>query len=949
MGYQYWPSGLPPYTPYTYVKDGSTILNHLSIESGLARDVAVLQHHINTTHLFASGWLNPITSGYFQNIDVNNLYADNINTRIFSMYNINIPHINTLVISGTVFNASNSAFLSNNISVGGSFTGPLFSLSVNGLVYSPKMISGSLWNYILVSGVQNQLLNGDLNTLTVMSGNIIVDPTHNILIESFNGFNPQNSISESGLYWNAFGGHDHLGNKILARNILDDLVNYNGDLTIHSGGDGMICVQSGNINAADYKVTNNYTANDFYLLDHSSIGIYSGFATDLIVNSKRNPLSGSNPVVGNLSDLDIGLYKMVSYNGSIWAISKTLPTGCLDNRKTFIYNSNDLCTWQAVLISGFFSIDGTYILASGNASIDDIMVYQNNLYLLWNLPVTSGNYCTVFSYNNYLKTAEHTTGITYGLGSGGFGSSKYGLGISYVDEFITVYGYEYPHVWVSGLYKWDRDCIYNNAGTMTSLSTSADVMSVNISGATYCYEYPFMNIYVPAAIPTDGSANSVVWLDGSIGGDNPCLTTVRNNGVYQLLPKDSAYFSGYYAGFFGNGFSEITSILPLTNLYHSGKKGYFTYLNYTDNSYAYGADLIDNYTQNPILVFGSFLVQGSGVSSYSTSNIFGGCVPIVMDLDRRLFTYNATYSNVLITSGNALFAPNVLHGSRSLMDSNYLFRLPSKLYCYGNNASGLAVSNLWYNNPNNNGRLWTDLSSPAFNNTRDALINICPWQPGYGVFPFGGASNIYYQHDGESSPTKLIYKSGNTWNSGLMIDAGTYTNKNMPTYYDRPTKDGFWSSKSFDWYYMPASGYCPEPPSGSYPKTYYYMKPTHPLQYNGVVYCILENNTGFMYIGPDGPVYIDDNIMYSDLIQFGNTIYGVGSKVTFKAGVYNYRIALTKILKAESTEITIPNSINNGKKTPHFVIHNNVLYVGLGGGIFLVKIPSQLDLCITTI
>ena len=277
--------------------------------------------------------------------------------------------------------------------------------------------------------------------------------------------------------------------------------------------------------------------------------------------------------------------------------------------------------------------------------------------------------------------------------------------------------------------------------------------------------------------------------------------------------------------------------------------------------------------------------------------------------------------------------------------------------------------------------------------------------------------------------------------SGLIIPADTFNNhRNLPTFFDRPVKTGFWSEKTFDWYYQPISraadtgnitlievnaieqthydihidgnyltsditdifingmylnisgvmyyntlenigsatsgtfkfittlkgdtdinlagcvGTYMIPMSGvasvisgSFPKTYYYMRPKKPVQHNGVVYAILEDNSGFLYLGPNGFDYKDDGIIYSDLIKYGNTVYGVG--VTYSKNSldeYNYNMVLTTIKRNKSTIISKYNASNSRDKTPKFVIHNGFLYVGIGYGKFLVKKPSHINLSLTS-
>ena len=924
----YWSSGLPPYIADTHIVDGRTQLNHQSIMDGVARDVGWLQHNINTTHLFASGFLHPIVSGYFRNIDTNYLYVNNINTRVLTLNNVVQPYVSSFSMTGDSLIVSDSAFRNNNLSVSDTFKGPnSFSLTTtSGFIYNPATISGGLYNYYLQRTGDYKLLGGLFSSLTMNSGNINIDSNHRVFVSLFGSFSPSGTISESGIFWQSSMGHNHKEVKITASNITDNTVVYYDDLNLDSL-DGSIDI-SGVLDADHYIQETYYDSIGFYELDYTGNGTYT---CDIPSYS------------GYVKDLDIGMSPIISYSGQIYATSKTAPSGSKNLSDAYIYISDDLYSWHGYLVSGTFRAANT----SGVATVDACVINNNTLYFLWNYKVSSGNYC----HFGTLSNMQSATSPKYSLGKFAHDSSRYGVGLSSIENNLMIYGYEYPHLYTSGIPKWDRHCLKDDGKDFITNSTGQDL---SYSGVIYQYSYPFIQGYSPAA-----PNQSMYWLDGSIYRDGyqqePSLITDTNGDAFNMLSHPDDNFSGYFASFFGNGFSEITSLLSIDGAYHNGQRGIFTHRKATDE-YVYHSDVVENYSTSPVLIFGNSTLN---TTTTKGSGIFGGCVPIVLDIDKRLWDMIGlnTINVTSINNNNLNFAPMFLHGSRSLLDTGTLFRIPSYLY-YPGGHEGIMTSNLYSEWIGNSGRLWTDYSWR--NGQRTELINMCPWQPGLLTFPFGGSGQVYYKHD-SSDITKVTYTSMYSDSNGLIIPSGTFTDhRNYPTYYDRPIKTGFWSSKTFDWWYMPAvdhssntlyfaaSGNAPEPPSGSYPKTYYYQRPKCPLQHNGVIYNILEFNTGYICTGPNGSEYIDDNIMYSDLIKYGNTIYGVGVIIDSSTEIPTDHLILVTIKRNVSTKINLTTTLSGKQRTPKFLIHKGMLYVGLGGGRFLVKKPSHTDLCITT-
>lgn len=915
MGYQYWPAGSAPYTPYTYVIDRRTLINHQSIMDGLARDVGWIQHNINTTHLFASGYARPTVSGFFKNIDTNFLYVNNLYAKSVFLYNIIDPKILSFDLVGDKIDVTDSAFVNNNITVSNTFHGPNgFSLSSTGFTYNPIFISGGLYDYYMQSSGNYRFQEGLFGGLTLNSGNITLDNNHRIILESLSTFAPSGQINEDDILWNQSAGHNHIDNKINSSDITDATINYNDDLILNAN-DGSLYLISGILDADFYNQETYYEPITFYELEYASSGIYT---CDKPVNVKPS---------GRIKDLDIGTCPIISYNGKIYATSRTAPSSTTNLSEAYIYSTEDFYNWSGVLISGTWFPD-----SDGIATVDAFTINFNSLYLLWNMKAPGGNYCSIMTVDNI-----SLGNINYKLGDYAHGSSRYGLGLASVENNLSIFGYEYPHVYGSGIPKWDKSCLYWEGGNISGW-TSASAQDSSYANVPYQYSYPFIQMFKP------GTDTQYFWLDGSIGtgaaSREAYLTSTLNGELYTCLSMPQDY-SGYFGSFFGNGFSEITSIISTDIPYHNGQRAIFT--TRVDDKLKY-PDVIDNYSDSPLLVFGNSTIN---VNTTKGSGIFGGCVPLVLDIDKRILPSGNI--DTYLTPGNVDYAPYYLHGSRSLLNDVTLYRIPQYHYWHGAGTSPLPSidyigsiinSNLFNRWPTNSGRLWTDFDR-AWPSGRTELINLCPYNPGVLVTPFGGKDELYYKHSGTNTPIKLSYTTSATDTSGLIIPSGTFPDhRNYPTYYDRVQKDGFWSTKTFDWWYMPPSGAAPEAPSGAYSQTHYYMRPKHPIQHNGIIYCILEFNTGFIYLGPNGTEYIDDGVMYSDLVKFGNTIYGVGTM--------NNNLTLRTIKRNVSSTISLPTSLSGVKLTPKFVVHLGLLYIGIGNGRFLVKKPSHTDICITS-
>lgn len=908
MAYQFWPSGVAPYSAYTYITDRTTPLNHDSIMNGIARDVGWIQHNINTTHLFASGYARPSLSGFFRNIDTNYLYVNNLQTRNLVFNNIKDPRFSSLKISGSIISVIDSAFKNNDITVSDTFKSTIFFLNASGLVYNPISISGGVYDYYMTSGFYN-FLDGLFGNITISNGNLVVDKSHKILIENLGLFSPSGSISESGIIWNSTAGHNHINNKINSTNIISGSINYNEDLVINNVNSS-IDIISGVLDAEYYETQTSYDVTEFYELEFSKDGIYTCDQPNLS---------------GYVRDLDIGSCSMLSYNGRVYAASTSAPSGSKNLTDTYIYNTDDFYNWRGVLVSGSWRPDNSSDV-SGIASIDSMTMFTEQPHVLWNLKVSDSNYVAVL-----LATDPTDAKIQYNSGNYSYGSSRYGLGLSVIENNLLVFGYEYPHRKNNGIPQWDRKYIGYSVGFNID-DTNASDQDVSYKGVEYKYTYPFVQIFTSAGFGVNYEQK--FWLDGSIGTGSvsrePFYTSAINGNVYDYISKEAGSPTGYFGGFFGNGFSEITSVFSTELPYHNGQRGVSTNFASGKNKYE---DLITNYAISPILFFGNSTTY---VHTSLGSGIFGGCLPLVLNVDKRMLPPNSPNSvsntDIYITSGNAEFAPGFLHGGRSMLDSStLLFRIPGDYYW-----SRIRSSNLFLDLPNNIARLWT---TDQFASTRTELINMCPWSPGLLVTPFGGSGQLYYKNENDDSYFKISYSDLSS--SGIVIPPNTFEQpRNYPTYFNRPVKDGFWKSKYFNWYYESPIPANTNPPSGTYPKTCYYMRPKCPVQHNGVIYTILEHSTGFVYIGSNGSQFIDDDIYYSDLIKFGNVIYGVGIK--------DNNIIVVTLKRNISTPVSITSSSSGSKDTPKFIAHGGKLYLGVGNGKFLVKKPSHLDLCITT-
>ena len=950
----YWPLGLPPYTASTHITDRTTPLNHYSIMNGLAKDIGALQHNINTTNLFASGYANPVMSGHFLNIDTNYLYAQYIVTNTGYMTNIDSKNIDSIsyktpLYNVNVFTTNNSAFINNNFQIRNTFRSYDNSFILNSVnfIYNAIEISGGLYDYYFKPTDRYDFINGTFGQLIINSGNINISSNHKTIIENMHSFNPSGSLNESNIIWGSNHGHNHINNKINSNYIVNGDLTIEGSLNINNSL-GSIDIISGVLNASSYNLQTYFEPTEFYLLDFSGEGTYTCDRPNL---------------TGKVSSLDIGTSQIISYGDTVFATSITPPEGLSDLTKTYIYKSTDLFNWTGILASG-----STWTpQVRGVASIDAFTISNGSLYAAWNCAVNGANYAHVMKYDSV--TDFNTSGIFYSSGVFAHGSSRYILGLANIENSLMTFGYEYPHVYSEGIPKWDKHVAtnpYNDSPDIKPVlyndGLTADLVmeqDTSFKDKPYKYSYPFVQCF-------KGDFTQKFWVDGTYNGREPYLTHIDNGDVYDMLNKynSSIASSSFFGGLFGNGFSEVTAMLSTTMMYHNGYRCSYSSRRTIVDDYTC-CDIVrdTHYSESPILVF------GSASTSVNTNNgvIFGGCIPLLYDINKKMLPntwVNGTiYSNVntIVTSGNADYAPMFLNGSHSLIDNIDLFRIPSYSYSDLNpiveDRVGISTASFITTNYiplcNYIGTLYGDDVGPVlwsdFSNIttqRTELINYCPWLPSLLVFPFGGSGCIYYKNETDKVPIKLDYTLSNNDN-GLIIPNGTFNNhRNYPIYKDRTNKNGFWSSKKFSWYYQTPnfetnkSKYI-NPPNGNYTPTNYYMRPKCPVQLNGSIYNILEYNSGFVYTGPNGSEYKDDNIYYSDLIKFGNTLYGVGVDL-------DNVLKVMQIKRNISTEIKVNVTLSGVRYTPKFLIHKNKLYIGIGNGRFIVKKPSHLDLCITS-
>jgi len=407
----------------------------------------------------------------------------------------------------------------------------------------------------------------------------------------------------------------------------------------------------------------------------------------------------------------------------------------------------------------------------------------------------------------------------------------------------------------------------------------------------------------------------------------------------EIASRATVTSTRYYRDLRGAAFREITSVIAMDGTYYTKRKRYTA-----PEFQPYNAVSV---RQDPLLVFGNH-TSTIRVPKHSTQGnryYSAGNIPLVIDIPRRNQVKAAIVIEKLIPTN---------YCATSIMDGN----LVSYIYDFTTTNDSSIIRTYLRNgtelvNP-------TGIISQNVIDTRSGIlwlnnfasqIGLDPENPGYGLFPVASSGHIAYRHDGETNSTSFSLDSGKP--NSLFYVSGVFdkTPFNFPTYYDREIKTGFWSTKSFDWHYeSPPTIDIQQPPSGDYAKTYYYSQTTSPVQYRGNIYARMEFNTGFVYIGVDGPEYIDDDIMYTDLMVFEDKLYAVGNEVTLDESKleFNYRFTVRTFEGKRSVEINTPISNDLKTRNSRMVIHNNKLYIGIGKARFLVKKPSHNRLSIAS-
>lgn len=896
MPWYAWPTGTPPYTADTHITDRTMNFMHDSIMSGVARDIAKIQYNINTTHLFASGWMWPVTNGWFQNIDASSLYVHNLYADNLHIHDLDYEHIDTITFSqakNSDLNMYDTAIRDFDIPIQTQFSaGDTFLLNSGGFSYTGLSISGGIYDYLLASGAASRMRSLDIQRVTTLTSGcfkLLNTRTHRVILENMTELDISGSMAEGRIFWNSYGGHDHTRNKIRADKIQDMHIDFTDGMNIRSKNFDLQVV-SGKILSENYVLSDYYESTDFLPVEGIENAVY------------KDPYAN---VSGYVRDMDIGTDHMVSYNGRVYASSYKYPSGHAGApsgiRTNYIYETEDFHSWNAWAMSG--------CLTDGSGRVRGLSVYDNDIWVLVENQKLNNKYDLV------VQTFSDRNDMTAYWWSGGYGSrgfwhdaSPHPIGMDVTYSKLWIYGFTGTHT-ISGGYphvRWD-DTSYGPPGLVGQNDTNAVSGILSLSGSIE-YNKPFL-----------------MYKDS----DTKYAFTDHFSGSGPIANFRGGTASGIYADLFGNGFNEVTSLVRTTGRYFGGKKRYFGHRSQADD-YVHTPLLKENIdTWEPLLIFGNAYLQTH--TSGGNYVLFGGNVPLVLNV----LTPELDIGTEQCGLWDDRIAP--LHGGRSLYSE--------RLAChFSDDFFGAVGADQWHLYPTYTGksaRVWTADHTESQVILRDAEV------VSYITTPLCASGRLHYMHEHETTWTRIAYSDDPA--SGIYLASGFFPETfDKVTYYDRPNRTGFWSTKTFDWYYTYPSGENSvyEPPSGSMTKTYYYCQPTCPVQYNGKVYAALKYETGFVHIGTNGPEHIDDGIMYTDLLEYEGNLYGVGNEIKLNKESldYDYYFTVRQFKGRSTTALTVPIGDNLIVKKAKMVIHNNNLYVGLGDGKFLVKKPSHGDM-----
>jgi len=572
MPYTNWPNGVGSYTPDTHITDRVSKVNHISIKDGLAKDIANIQSNINTTNLFASGWIKPVVSGWFANIDTNDMYVHTLHTNILDInngiYSVSLAKVD----ADGFFNFHDCAFEDQYINVQNKFGNDTVYFSDSSFTFTGDMISGGLYPYILNDGVSYELLGLNIlgqTTFTDVAINIINNYS-SIIVKNPSPLLFTDTVNESYIRFHGLGGHDHTDSRIDAGLIEDGDLIYNSDLNITVEYDSSITLNNGIINADEFVITNSHRDSNVTRINGLSSGIY------LDVNTPS--------VSGLVKTLNLGTYQMHSFNDKVYATTNEIVA----SGKSYVFESEDLYNWNAIEMSGFAHA------VSGVSTIVGMTEHDGDLWMAANILVSGANSVAI------QKLSDYESDTSRYLWTGGLeehNASPYIQGITSTNDTLFLYGKTGSHL-ITGIPQWDSVKMTSSGIHATDVPPVSGIFDNN----DFEYDKCFLRYIDDSYIVTDH-------LSGS--GEITDYADYGHGGIDQTAS---------YESLFGNGFNEVTSIIGVRGSYNGGNKRTF-------KQYKKQPVDVSNTVIDPILVFGN----SYNYTNVTSGIIFAGNVPIVIN------------------------------------------------------------------------------------------------------------------------------------------------------------------------------------------------------------------------------------------------------------------------------------------------------------------------------
>jgi len=470
-----WPTGVPNYMADTHVTDRTTILDHRAIASGVGREVAKIQHNINTTNLFVSGWLFPVKRGWIDNLDVNNLYVHNLHSDTLTIHDLDEEHIDVVSFKpvNSDFNVTESAFRNFDIPIDKAFEADnTFFLNSSGFYFNGLGISGNVFAYDLLSGSPSSFRDLQVEDLFTMSGGVISLPdtiNHRIMIEGISSVVMSGQMTEGRLYYHSYGGHDHKDNKIGAEDIFDNDITYTDDLQINSNS-ADINVLDGQIDVDNFNVKiDNFNSTNFQEVGNTQNAYYAD-------------VSGSQHfgvlVSGAASDLDLGAFGMTSHSGYLYAVTSNLPSIATSTASgaIYIFRTRDLHKWEAHLMKGLTSTYDTG--PSGIVVSNNIVTYEDDVFMCANNSKFGAGYkMQGFSDRNEFGSSSERFSVV--------GGNQHVIGMTVTDNNMYVYGRRNKEERPAFELRWDSFYLERHNSSALSFNSSGQITP---SGTVFEYQ-----------------------------------------------------------------------------------------------------------------------------------------------------------------------------------------------------------------------------------------------------------------------------------------------------------------------------------------------------------------------------------------------------------------------------------------------------------------------------